>query len=234
MRSVVIYVFHEMNERVEYFFKNAIFQDDDLDFVIVCNSQTLEFTVPPYANVIRRENIGYDFGAWSDAVAIYNNYDRYMFVNSSVMGPFVPGKWTDIFFDRLNNDIRLFGPTINYTQGLPVHVQSYLFCMNRHTLSFLQYCGIFSTTEYETDFHGAIYNREVPMSTAVLQMGWNIGCLMRDYQGVDWRIKPYTAPCLEDVMFPNGRNWRWTDEEMVFIKGRRIPGVFPKWKSIAS
>jgi hypothetical protein len=231
MRSVVIYAFHEMNERVEYFFKNAIFQADDVDFVIVCNSQALEFTVPPYADVIRRDNIGYDFGAWSDAVALYNNYDRYLFVNSSVVGPFVPGKWTDIFFDRLNNEVRLFGPTINNNVREPVHVQSYLFCMTRHTLSFLQYCGIFSTTHYESEFEGAVYNREIPMSTAVLQMGWNIGCLLKDYQGVNWRVKPYNVGYLDDIMFPNYRNVYWTDEEMVFIKGNRNPGVFPKWKS---
>jgi len=231
MRSVVIYAFHEMNERVEYFFKNAIFRADDVDFVIVCNSKTLEFTVPPYANVIRRDNIGYDFGAWSDAVVVYPNYDRYLFVNSSVMGPFVPGKWTDIFFNRLTDEVRLFGPTINYTQGLPVHVQSYLFCMNRHTLSFLQYVKVFSTSEYETNFEGAIFNREIRMTTAVLQMRWNIGCLLSHYQGVDWRIVPHPTTCIEDVTFSNGRGWRWTDEEVVFIKGNRNPGVFPKWKS---
>jgi len=234
MRSIVIYAFHEMNERVEYFFKNAIFQADDVDFVIVCNSMTLEFTVPAYASVIRRDTVGYDFGAWSDAVEVYNDYDRYMFINSSVMGPFVPGKWTDIFFNRLTKDVRLFGPTINYSSWAPVHVQSYLFCMTRHTLSFLQYCGIFSTTEYETTFNGAIYNREIPMSTAVLQMGWNLGCLLKVYQDVDWRKKPYTVECLDDVAFSTGRNVVWTDEEMVFIKGNRNPGVFPKWKSIAS
>jgi hypothetical protein len=220
-----------MNERVEYFFKNAIFQADDVDFVIVCNSMTLEFTAPPYADVIRRDNIGYDFGAWSDAVELYNNYDRYLFVNSSVVGPFVTGKWTDIFFNRLTDEVRLFGPTINYTQGIPIHVQSYLFCMTRHTLSFLQYCGIFSTTEYETTFKGAIFNREIPMTTAILRMGWNLGCVLRDYQGVDWRLSPLTVGCLEDVTFSNGRGWRWTDEEVVFIKGNRNPGVFPKWKS---
>jgi len=234
MRSVVIYTFHEMNERVDYFFKNAIFEAEDVDFVIVCNSRTLEFTAPPYANVIRRDNIGYDFGAWSDAVELYKDYDRFLFVNSSVVGPFVPGKWTDIFFNRLNNDVRLFGPTINYTQGIPIHVQSYLFCVNRHTLSFLQYCGIFSTEEYESEFQGAIHNREIRMTTAILGMGWNIGCLLPDYKDIDWRLTPLRVGTLEDVTFSNGRDWRWKDEEVVFIKGNRNPGVFPKWKSIPS
>jgi len=234
MRSVVIYVFHEMNERVEYFLQNALFQADDVEFIIVCNSKTLEFTAPPYAKILRRDNIGYDFGAWSDAVAAFPLYDRYLFVNSSVMGPFIPGKWTDIFFNRLTDEVRLVGPTINYTQCVPVHVQSYLFCMNVETLGFLHVRKIFTTKNYETEFEGAIYNREIRMTTEVLSMGWNIECLLKDYQGVDWRIVPPKVGCLQDVTFSNGRGWRWTDEEVVFIKGNRNPGVFPKWKSIAS
>ena len=38
MKVLVLYVYHEYNERVEYFFNNAIFQDPDVDFVIITNN----------------------------------------------------------------------------------------------------------------------------------------------------------------------------------------------------
>ena len=63
------------------------------------------FPVPNIKNVYRlfRENVGYDFGGWSEALLInniYKKYDNFIFVNSSAIGPFIPShikcKWTDI------------------------------------------------------------------------------------------------------------------------------------------
>ena len=52
-------------------------------------------------NIEHLDNIGYDFGGWSDALLtnnLYENYDNFIFANSSVIGPFLPdyckGKWS--------------------------------------------------------------------------------------------------------------------------------------------
>ena len=62
MKLLVLYVFHEYNERVEYFFINALFQDPNVDFVIIFNSLD-EKNIPMdlflhYTNItfIKREN----------------------------------------------------------------------------------------------------------------------------------------------------------------------------------
>ena len=82
----------------------------------------------------KRENLGYDFGAWSCADDLYKNYDTFIFVNSSVVGPFIPfyfdGKWSDIFLKGLNNNVRLFGSPIN--KEYRNHVQSYVYAMKKH------------------------------------------------------------------------------------------------------
>ena len=39
---------------------------------------------------VKRNNIGYDFGGWSNALLtndLYKNYDNFIFANSSVIGP---------------------------------------------------------------------------------------------------------------------------------------------------
>src|SRR5437764_11139910 len=127
MRTLCLFVFHIINNRVHNFINNCIFYDENVDFIIICNNKETEFTVPSYCKKINRDNIGYDFGGWSDALLtndLYKNYDNYIFVNSSVDGPFLrpnfTGKWTDIFIDGLKDNVKLFGSTINTLQ-MPMH-----------------------------------------------------------------------------------------------------------------
>ena len=77
-KTLVIYVFHIYNQNVEYFLNNAIFKDDYVDFLIICNSVSLKLSLPSsikdYVRVLQRENIGYDFGGWSDGILTNDLY----------------------------------------------------------------------------------------------------------------------------------------------------------------
>ena len=83
-KILVLYVFHEPNERVKHFFENAIFQDNDVDFIVISNGNH-RVSVPPYVKLILRPNMGYDFGGWSDALLNHSinidKYDYFIFVN---------------------------------------------------------------------------------------------------------------------------------------------------------
>jgi lipopolysaccharide biosynthesis protein len=239
VKTLVLYVFHTWNSRVKHFLETCIFYDETIDFVVICNDKHFSFQVPTLKNVrkVQRDNIGYDFGGWSEALLennVYKNYDSFVFVNSSVMGPYFPpgyrGKWTDIYLDGLQGDIKLFGSTINTCRNplTTSHVQSYIFSMNQTTLQFLMDEGIFSITNYAKTFDEAIWQKEVLMSQKIVQHGWNIGSRMRYYQGVDFRFrdkKPsdYTFPFLDDIMYPQFRNKIWNEHVLVFIKGNRVP-----------
>ena len=236
-RTLVLYVFHEFNERVESFLRNCIFEDDKIDFMVISNNMDTVLDVPDYVKTLRRDNIGYDFGGWSDALLTDNlcaNYDRFVFVNSSVIGPFVPsyfgGRWTDIYLDGLKNNVKLFGSTIN-TCGEPLttsHVQSYIFAMDKTTLDFLIDGGIFSTT-YETDFQDCIVQKEVLMSRKVIENNWNIGSLQPDYKDVDFTFRAKKPEQCnneslfrDDIMYQQFRNVVWNEYELVFVKGNRV------------
>jgi lipopolysaccharide biosynthesis protein len=253
MRTLVIYVFHEFNDRVDYFIKHALFDDETVDFLFVCNNLQLQQTIalPYYAAILFRENLGYDFAAWSYALFqndIYKKYDNYIFVNSSVMGPYLDpqynGKWTDIYIDRLTESVRLFGSTINTEFFLrkdidpnlhPVlfsHIQSYIYSMKQDTLHYLIECGIFSKDNHSTNFHKTIENKEVGMSRKIIENNWNIGCLMPIYKDVDFRFiykKPqdYPHPFLPDIMDETHVNKHFTPRQLVFIKGNRCPHIPP-------
>ena len=112
-KVLVLYVFHIYNDRVKQFINNAIFYDENIDFIIISNDNTHIFDVPSYVKTFVRDNIGYDFGGWSDALLtdnLYSNYGNFIFVNSSVVGPFMPTytkvKWTDIYLNGLQNNIK--------------------------------------------------------------------------------------------------------------------------------
>ena len=239
-KLLVLYVFHEYNNRVKHFFKNAIFYDKNTDFIIIANNINLKFnneTFPSNVSFLNRNNIGYDFGGWSDALLtnkLYKNYDNFIFVNSSVIGPFIDNnpncKWTDIYINGLlTNNIKLFGSTINTCREpyIRSHVQSYIYSMDKITLEYLISCEIFSMSNYATTFQNAIELKEVLMSRKIIENNWNIGSLMNYYKDVDFTFKTkkaedYNIKFLDDIMYNGYINTLWTPNELVFIKGNRV------------
>ncbi len=236
-KLLVLYVFHIYNNRVKHFINKCIFKDDNIDFIIISNNNN-RIQVPKYVKILYRNNIGYDFGGWSTALLtnnLYKKYDKFIFVNSSVMGPYLPnsfkGKWTDIYLNGLKNNVKLFGSTIN-TMNRPAthaHVQSYIYSMNKETLQYLIRCEIFSKTNYIKTYNDAVFEKEILMSRKIIQNGWNIGSLMKCYKGVDFTFKnkkpeEYNITFHGDIMGNQHRDVLWTDTELVFIKGNRIFG----------
>ena len=235
-KILVLYVFHIYNNLVEHFIENCIFYDENVDFIIIANDKTFTtFNVPDYVKTFTRDNVGFDFGGWSDALLtdnLYEKYDFFIFVNSSVIGPFIPSyckdKWTDIYINGLENNIKLFGSTIN-TEHDPInksHVQSYIFSMDKHTLQYLINCEIFSITNYAKTMHDAIWQKEVLMSREIIKNKWNIGSLFQYYKNVDFTcVEKYNIQFLTDIMYPCFINTLWNKYELVFIKGNRFTQV---------
>ena len=237
MKTIVLYCFHKYNDRVKQFIETGIFKDSKVDFMVICNHPTLKVRVPSYVQYMNRENVGYDFGAWSDAVLdhdLVNKYDNFIFLNSSVSGPYTKEKWTDPFLKGLEGNVKLYGCTINamtFANQItddPLHrshVQSYLFCMDKKTLAFLIEKGIFSKT-YVRTFDDAIFYKEVLMSRYIIEKGWNIGSMLPYYKGVDFTFKTKKpnqyAKFLDNVMSPKYENKLWTKEQLIFVKGNRI------------
>lgn len=242
MKLLVSYVFHIYNNRVKYFFDRCIYQSPDVDFLIICNDENVEFEnyLPSFTNIkiLKRDNVGIDFGGWSDGILtndLYKKYNYFIFCNSSIIGPFFKpnfqGKWTDIYIDGLmQNNCKLFGSTIN-TLKIPhlfSHIQTYIFSMNLETLEFLIEEEIFTIRKYCKTIGDAVISKEILMSRKILDNGWNIGCLLPIYKDVDFTLKTSNENSknifiYDDVMWVQYLNNLWTCEDLVFIKGNRIP-----------
>jgi lipopolysaccharide biosynthesis protein len=237
MKTLVLYVFHEYNLRVEYFIKNAIFKRDDTDFIVICNSHDIQFSVPDYVRIVKRKNDGIDFGAWSEGLFtdnLYKNYDTFIFVNSTVIGPFLPTtetkQWTDLFLEGLVGNVKLYGCTINTIQEprTKAHIQSYLFAMARPTLEYLIEKELFSPTKYPMNRHEAIWDYEIRLSRLIIENGWNIGSRMKHYKDVDFTFttktpEEYGIEWLPDCMYYfRLKQYTITPQELIFLKGNRL------------
>jgi len=235
-KILVLYVFHIYNNRVNHFLNNCIFKDENVDFIVISNNKKNIINVPDYVKTLFRDNIGFDFGGWSEALLtdnLYEKYDKFIFVNSSAVGPFIPiyykNKWTDIYINGLENNVKLFGSSIN-TCSDPLnksHVQSYIFSMDKITLKYLIKCEIFSINNFSKTFNDAINSKEILMSRKIIENNWNIGSLMKYYKDVDFTFrnkkpKDYNISFLDDVMYPKFKNFFWNEYGLVFIKGNRI------------
>jgi len=196
---LILYVMHKVTENVTYFIKNGVFDDERYKFLFIVNDKDLQIDLPSYVDVIYRNNIGYDFGAWSDGILSSDNsnkYDNYVFINSTVIGPFLDEDylkpWPEIFLEKLSSTVKLVGTTINSTDYFSVdpkkasHIQSMTFAVNRITLNFLIYHKIFAD-KIDKDKITLIQEHEVRMSRLILDAGYDIYGLMRYYQKINFR-----------------------------------------------
>jgi len=241
MKTLILYIYHDYNDRVERFVNKALFKHDDYHFLMICNDLNSVEVFPDYVEVLKRENIGYDFGGWTDGLFQedrYKKYDYFIFANSSVVGPFLPsyyrGKWPEIYINGLQNNVKLFGSTINTagygTRSNPhqdSHVQTYIFAMDKQTLEYLISCEIFCKN-FNCENQIPAIEKEIILSRKIIEKGWNIGCLHNYYKNVDFTFTSKVPDDLcfsfvGDVMYPYYFNYHFCNVyELVFVKGNRL------------
>ena len=238
MKTLVLYVFHEYNELVKNFIDKAIFKDDNIDFMIICNNLYYKLeNLPEYVIYKNRNNIGFDFGGWSHGLLtddFYKNYDNYICVNSSAIGPYLPenynGKWTDFFINGLKDNVKLFGSTIN--KDFHPHVQTFIFSLEKETLEYLIKWQIFSLTNHYEKLWDTVMLKEIFMSDLLIRNKWNIGCLIPYYKNMDFvklvenndvanNMINGHLEYKSDIMYDKFYKKYWTETDIIFFKGNR-------------
>ena len=158
---------------------------------------------------MKRENEGYDFGAWSYGLKkITKQYDYYTFLNTSVKGPYLYNeceKWYEPFMRLFNEDVKIVGTTINilidnnlsninltqmYNKQKPFsHVQSMFFIIDKEYLNYLNSINFFDEDKLNkiTNFYYLIANYEIGLSQHAIKKGWNINCILEPYRNQDYR-----------------------------------------------
>ena len=254
--TLIIYAYSHSDNydslaNLNYFLKVVIVNNPDYYFIIVSNGQLPDIIQQEdNIHVIQRDNTGYDFGAWAAAIDTIkiDDYNYFVFINSSVRGPFLPSyvdsyQWPTILTQRLeaNDDsqipVKLVGTTINVLgwpmgrgHGIPVgpHVQSMCWATDKIGLLLLIKKGILASADNKLV---AITNHEVAMSQVMLEHGYNIDCLLVSHQNRQWSslndtdwilMTAHNSPVGGDVTY-RGQYYGQTlhPYEVMFIKTSR-------------
>jgi hypothetical protein len=228
--TLVVYIFSntdpEYANNLRFFLKHGVAADDGCDYVVVIqtgdDSKLLDPLpdAPPNVRFEYHPNSCYDWGTFGwlldtnrvDPTA----YKYFIFMNSSVRGPFLPphvkGKvrWQEAMVAKLSDKVKLVGPTIS-CEGSPKegnvdgewrtnpHVQSYVVATDQVGFAVMREDG--NVFKCHKDMWDTIYYSELGSSWSILEAGYGIDSFMMRYQGVDWldrknwgcnsRVNPY-------------------------------------------
>ena len=214
-RGLVFFHYFEADTRYRenlVFFLSAAYRDD-LDFAVVISGHC-SVNLPKLSNVayVFTENKNNDFGGYVAALAQLRNrldgYDYFLFVNSSVRGPFLArpsgASWVEPFVSRFSDEVQLVGSSIailvgdsEYTErfrqlypypGPYSHVQTTAYALTSQALRHLLDVGFYDI-HARLDKLDVICHYEIRLSLEILRAGWNIKACLEKYNGLDYRLE---------------------------------------------
>ena len=250
-KTAVFFHYYELNknykDNLTYFISVA--WRKELDFYIIDADNNTPPNLPSLPNIylIRTRNINLDYGGYSQAIKILgdkiNQYSNFVFINSSVRGPFIDDSmsdWTKKFTDKLNDEVSLVGSSINILNtrcrdseeyqkiskgsGPFTHVQTTAYAMTYNMLTILIDSGFYEN-QTELKKSNVIFKYEIDLSQRVLSLGYNIDAVLPKYSGHDYkRLKTDINPTSKDGdALRRGAYFGKTPKasELIFIKTNR-------------
>lgn len=151
----------------------------------------------------RIENEGMDFAAhnitvtWLQARALLRRYRYFIFLNSSVRGPFLPGympqnwQWTRAYTDRLVGNVRAVSSSLVCLPevdlgGYGPKLESWAFGVDQAGLAALINETVFALRTCKLCGDGVVVHGEYGLTASMVRAGYRIDTLMAKYRGVDW------------------------------------------------
>ncbi|KAK6354634.1 hypothetical protein TWF696_003774 [Orbilia brochopaga] len=230
-RPLILYAYHETeNARRNALFFIAHGLHAAADFIFILNGETnLTASLPDAPNIryIQRPNTCFDMGSYkevlsADDMALVKRYDRFIMMNASIRGPFLPvwsrQCWSDVYLDKITDTTKLIGMTYNCDPyfGTP-HIQSMLLATDRTGL-----LTLFPILSCAADWMAAVY-MESNATAAIKSAGYDVFAMMTAFSS----HSEYTSVCDNgDVLF-EGTYFGGTIHpyEMVFQKANRNVGL---------
>eukprot|EP00892_Ulva_mutabilis_P012446 jgi/Ulvmu1/9574/UM054_0004.1 len=213
--TLVLYSFDgfdpESHANLVFFVKHGMLGCAKCEYIVVVNNEPGTKVsklpwLPRNARYMRPRRHCHGWGAYDAVlrrgVLDVTKYHYFIFLSSSVRGPFLPAylqgqiHFTSLMTSRLVGDVKLVGPTISceaaadaVPPGAPLHGQPHVQAAAAATdavgMHLLLRDGLVFAC-HATPQH-AVLHSELGASAAILTAGYNIDSFMGRYQGVDWR-----------------------------------------------
>lgn len=211
--TAIVYHYYEKDSKYRdnliYFLSVGILDEHDY-YIVIAGECTIELPIKENISYIKTANKNNDYGGYSEfiktAAQKLQNYIFFIFVNSSVRGPFLPNyypsDWTVPFIKKLSNDTHLVGSTINVlpidseyskilgeiSSYLPpfTHVQTTSYALTLEALNYLISLGFYDIDRIMSK-EEVIAFYELRLSREIIKNGWNFSALAPLYDETDYR-----------------------------------------------
>ncbi|WYZ40081.1 hypothetical protein EsH8_IV_000422 [Colletotrichum jinshuiense] len=243
-RPLILYAFAESDaarENLKFFVSQGL--HDAADFIFILNGETTVASFIPAKDnikVISRPNTCFDLGAFGEVLrkdGLYKKYKRFITMNASIRGPFLPhwapSCWSDLYLDRITDKVKLVGMTANCWPQF--HVQSMIWATDSIGMELLlnpppgsSVKDDFGTEEDPVGLGGCYdgwnhaVHAEVGATSTFLKQGYEVDLMMSAFH----KSKKYIEECDTsqngDVLW-NGKYFGTNVHpyETIFIKANR-------------
>ncbi|TDZ87602.1 hypothetical protein C8034_v006686 [Colletotrichum sidae] len=243
-KPLILYAYAESEsgrENLQFFVKQGL--HDEADFVFILNGETDAATLIPQKKnikVVHRENTCFDLGAYGEILRhkdLYKHYKRFITLNASIRGPFLPhwaqSCWSDLYLNRITEKVKLVGMTANCWPRF--HVQSMIWATDAVGIDLLlnppassSITDQFGTSEDPVGMAGcydgwnAAVHAEVGATSTFLKQGYEVDLMMTAFH----KSKNYIDECDSTEngdMLWNGKYFGTNIHpyETIFIKANR-------------
>jgi hypothetical protein len=204
-RLAVIYHYFELDDEYRdnfLFFLNIGINNHAHYFIYISGTCSVNLPVLPNVEVSYIENKNFDFGAQCEFSKRDDclDYDAYIFINSSMRGPFLPEyhakAWQSVYTEKLKEKVVLVGSSINLLPensdasqqfaratkyAAPfIHVQTTAYAMSCEAYRIMHNQGFYDVSHALTKL-GTICYYELGLSQELLNKGYKIASLLPTY-----------------------------------------------------
>ncbi|KAL8837517.1 MAG: hypothetical protein Q9170_002510 [Blastenia crenularia] len=257
--TLILYAYHETENarsNAEFFIQHGLHDSADFVFIFIGNGTDLQTLIPsqPNIRIVRHENHCYDIGSHGEALRAMGDdvkqYKRFIMMNASIRGPFVPHWskecWSDAYLGRVTDEVKVGGPGssakkpefftfadhiydqlvgMSYNCGpFARHVQSMIVATDTTGLDILLDPASEALSTCPND-HKAAVEAEVRITKVIRDAGFKVDAMMQEFQAEEGFANTCTG---ED------RNWEGAYDhgikgagmnlhpyEMLFFKAHR-------------
>ncbi|KAK6360947.1 hypothetical protein TWF730_007062 [Orbilia blumenaviensis] len=226
-RPLILYAYHETpnaRQNAEFFLAHGLHAEADFIFILNGNT-TLASSIPTdnhkNIKVIQRENTCFDLGAHAEVLSrnggeLIKSYKRFILMNASIRGPFLPTWsqecWSDALLAKITDTNKLVGMSFNCQPKH--HIQSMIFGTDRTGL-------LLFLPQIQTCFQtlDSAVGGETSCTSAVMDRGFNVTALMTAFSA----DKDYANTCDHGDLLYDGHYYGITIHpyETMFQKANR-------------
>ncbi|CAK7273828.1 hypothetical protein SEPCBS57363_005848 [Sporothrix epigloea] len=226
--TLIAYVYSESafgRDNFRYFLKMGLHQAADFVFIFNGAVSVVE-EVPNWSNirVVQRNNTCYDMGAVGEVMRtddLWKYYKKFISINASIRGPFVPywsnACWSDMYLNKITDTVKFVGLTAScWPRG---HIQSMIYATDDVGMGILLdpdhaatgVPDVYGTADDTVGLsgcyngHKAAVHSEIGLATLITNAGYQVDAMMAAYhhQGGLEEYCRTTGNGSGDVLLPN-------------------------------